>query len=208
MASLRIRIVLSSILFFLAGNLLAETAMDNFSQTNKPQAGDTIAVIKTNQGVIKAVIFTAIVPNAASNFVDLAKQEKYNNVPFHRIIKGFMIQGGDFANRNGTGGYSAKGPDTTIEDEYSPKLSHIRGALAWAKTNRPKSIGSQFFIVHADSHFLDHKTGSGPADGYTVFGQVVDGLDVLDKIATTRTAHGDAPLSPMTIESVTIEQMK
>ena len=209
MATLRIALV--SILFFLAGSLFAETArdsaMDNFSQTNKPQAGDTIAVIKTNQGTMKAVVFTTVVPSAAKNFIDLARQGKYSNVPFHRIIKGFMIQGGDFTNRDGTGGYSAQGPNTTIADEYSPKLTHIRGALSWAKTSRPKSIGSQFFIVHANSHFLDHKPNGGSADGYSVFGQVYEGFEVLDKIAATPTAPGDAPRSPMTIESVTIEQM-
>jgi peptidyl-prolyl cis-trans isomerase B (cyclophilin B) len=203
-----LRIVFSSILFFLAGNLFAETAMDNFSQTNKPEAGDTIAVIKTNQGTMKALLFTKVVPNSAKNFVDLAKQGKYNNVPFHRIIKGFMIQGGDFTNKDGTGGYAAQGPGSTIEDQYSPKLTHIRGALSRAKTARPKSIGSQFFIVHADSHFLDHKPGSGPAEGYSVFGQLFEGTEVLDKIAATPTLSGDAPRSPMTIESITIEEFK
>lgn len=179
-------------------------------QTEKPKAGDTIAVIKTNQGTMKAVLFTKIVPESAQNFIDLAKQGKYSNVPFHRIIKGFMIQGGDFTNKNGTGGHSAKGPGTTVGDQYSANLTHIRGALSWAKTSAPNSIGSQFFVVHPENgaHFLDHPAGGGPAEGYSVFGQLFEGFDVLDKIATTKTQPGDKPVEPMTIESVTIETNK
>lgn len=179
-------------------------------QTEKPKAGEKIAVIKTNQGTMKARLFTSVVPESAQNFIDLATQGKYSNVPFHRIIKGFMIQGGDFTNKDGTGGYAAKGPNTTIGDSYHPSLTHIRGALSWAKTSRPNSIGSQFYIVHPEkgAHFLDHPEGGGPAEGYSVFGQVFDGLDVLDKIANTPTAPGDKPLSPMTIESITIETMQ
>ncbi len=180
------------------------------SQTDKPKSGDTIAVIKTNQGTMKAVIFTSLVPASAKNFVDLAKQGRYTNVPFHRVIKDFMIQGGDFERQNGTGGYSAQGPGTTIADEYNSALSHIRGALSWAKTSMPKSIGSQFYIVHPQkgAHFLDHPAGGGPAEGYSVFGQVYEGLDVIDKIATTSTDSSDKPKSPMTIESVTIETVE
>ncbi|MFN8392530.1 MAG: peptidylprolyl isomerase [Bdellovibrionota bacterium] len=177
------------------------------SQTDKPKSGDTIAVIKTNQGTMKALLFTTLVPASAQNFIDLAKAGKYSDVPFHRVIKNFMIQGGDFTNKNGTGGYAAKGPGSTIADQYSPELTHIRGALAWAKTSRPNSIGSQFYIVHPEkgAHFLDHPPGGGPAEGYSVFGQVYEGLDVIDKIAATATGPDDKPLSPMTIESITIE---
>lgn len=176
-------------------------------QTDKPKKGDTVAVIKTNQGTMKAIIFTSLVTKAANNFVELAKQGKYTNVPFHRVIENFMIQGGDFTNKNGTGGYAASGPGTTIGDEYAPELTHIRGALAWAKTSMPNSIGSQFYIVHPQkgAHFLDHQEGSGPAEGYTVFGQVYEGLEVIDKIATSQTDAQDRPLSPQTIESVSIE---
>ena len=179
------------------------------AQKDAPKSGDTIAVITTNQGVMKAKLFTSLVPESTKNFIELAQQGKYSNVPFHRIIEGFMIQGGDFTNKNGTGGHSAGGPGTTIADQYHPELSHIRGALSWAKTSQPKSIGSQFFIVHPEkgAHFLDHREG-GPADnGYSVFGQVYEGLDVLDKIATTA-VRGESPASPMTIESVTIETVK
>jgi len=183
---------------------------EEFKQTDKPKAGDTIAVIKTNQGTMKAIIFDKVVEESAQNFIELARQGRYSDVPFHRVIKDFMIQGGDFTNKNGTGGYSAKGAGTTIADQYSPKLTHIKGALAWAKTQAPKSIGSQFYIVHGKdgAHFLDHPAGGGPADGYSVFGQLYEGFEVLDKIGNTATGAQDKPNSPMTIESITIEQAK
>ncbi|MCC7440594.1 MAG: peptidylprolyl isomerase [Bdellovibrionales bacterium] len=188
-------------------------ARATFARMNKPQqlqapkAGEPIAVITTNQGVMKARLFGELVPGAVKNFVDLANAGKYVNVPFHRVIKDFMIQGGDFTARNGTGGHAAGGPGTTIGDEYHPELKHLRGALSYAKTARPKSIGSQFYVVHPEkgAHFLDHPANGGPADGYTVFGQVFEGLDVLDKIATTKTDGNDKPLSEMTIQSIKIE---
>ena len=125
-----------------------------FNQLGKPEAGETIAIMKTNHGTMKLRIFEDIVGECATNFVELAKQGKYDGAPFHRIIKDFMIQGGDFTRRNGTGGHSAKGPGTTIGDKYDPRLTHMRGALSWAKTAMPNSIGSQFFIVHGDNvHF-------------------------------------------------------
>lgn len=180
------------------------------AQTEKPKSGDTVAIIKTNQGTMKAKLFTELVPESAANFVELAKQGKYNGAPFHRVISGFMIQGGDFTRKDGTGGHSAKGPNTTISDQYHPDLTHIRGAVAWAKTAMPNSIGSQFYIVHPEggAHFLDHPKNGGPAEGYSVFGQLYEGFDVLDKIASTPTGPNDRPKEPMTIESVTIETVK
>ena len=179
-----------------------------FNQLDKPQAGETIAIMKTNHGTMKLRLFDERVGECATNFIELAKQGKYDGAPFHRIISGFMIQGGDFTNRNGTGGHSAKGPGTTIGDVYDPCLTHMRGALSWAKTALPNSIGSQFFIVHGDDvHILDHaKCGPGPADGYSVFGQLYEGFDVLDEIANVETGRNDRPLEDVIIESVTIEK--
>ena len=184
--------------------------MSDFSQTATPVSGETIAVITTNQGVLKARIFVEIVPAAAQNFIDLANQGKYNNVGFHRVIPDFMIQGGDFTRGDGTGGHAAKGPNSNIGDQYDERLKHSRGALSWAKTQAPNSIGSQFFIVHAakGTPFLDHKPGSGPADGYTVFGQVYEGFEAIDKIAAVKTDSRDKPTSPMMIESITIETIE
>lgn len=204
---MKTRTLCSLILSLLFVSLSQVASAQDFSQSAPPSAGEKIAVIRTNQGVMKARLFSTLVPESVQNFVDLASQGRYTNVPFHRVIRGFMIQGGDFTNKNGTGGYSAKGAGTTIDDQFSSKLSHIRGAVAWAKTSMPKSIGSQFYIVHGQSgaHFLDHPAGGGPNQGYSVFGQLYEGFDVLDKIATTPTGAADRPIAPMTIESVTIE---
>ena len=175
-------------------------------QTQAPVAGDIVAVITTNHGVMKAKLFKDLVPKAVENFVGLIEQEKYVDVPFHRVIEGFMIQGGDFTNKNGTGGHSASGPGTTIADQYHKDLSHVRGALSYAKTAAPKSIGSQFFIVHPEdgAHFLDHPEDGSAHEGYSVFGQLFEGFDVLDTIANTPVGRNDLPKSPCTIESITL----
>lgn len=182
---------------------------ESFSQTAPPVAGDTIAIITTSKGVMRAKIFTSIVPDAARNFVELARQGKYSGTPFHRVIKDFMIQGGDFTKQNGTGGHAARGPGTSIADQYDPRLSHVRGAVAWAKTSAPESIGSQFYIVHPTqgAHFLDHKPDGGASQGYTVFGQLYEGFEVLDAIAKTPTGPGDKPLQDAIIESIEIKTM-
>lgn len=175
-------------------------------QTDAPKAGETKATIKTNRGDMVVRLFPELVPGLVENFVNLAKAGKYQNVPFHRIISGFMIQGGDFTAKNGTGGHSHNGPGTCIGDAYHADLKHVRGALSYAKTARPNSIGSQFFIVHPHegAHFLDHPAKGGPADGYSVFGQVVEGWDVLDAIASVRTDGGDRPYEDQTILDVEI----
>jgi peptidyl-prolyl cis-trans isomerase B (cyclophilin B) len=180
-----------------------------FNQLDKAQSGETIAIIKTNHGEMHARLFPEIVGESAENFIKLAQQGKYDNVPFHRIIKGFMIQGGDFTNRNGTGGHAAKGPGCNIGDCYDARLTHLRGALSWAKTSLPNSIGSQFFIVHPEegTHFLDHPANGGAAEGYSVFGQLFDGFDVLDAIASVKTDRNDRPHEDVLIESVVIEKM-
>lgn len=178
-------------------------------QQDQPKAGEPIAVITTNRGVMKFRLFPDLITEGVNNFTELAKAGKYRGAPFHRVIRDFMVQGGDFTNKNGTGGHSHKGPGTTIGDQYHPDLSHIRGALAYAKTSAPNSIGSQFYIVHPEkgAHFLDHPAGGGPAEGYTVFGQLYEGFDVLDAIATCQTKPGDCPVEPQVIEDIEIQIM-
>jgi cyclophilin family peptidyl-prolyl cis-trans isomerase len=178
-------------------------------QTRAPKTGDTIATIVTTKGTMKALIFTDVLGEVALNFVELAKAGLYKDAPFHRVIKDFMIQGGDFTNKNGTGGHAHKGAGSKIADEYHPELKNIRGALSWAKTAAPCSIGSQFFIVHpADgTPFLDHPKNGGAAEGYSVFGQLFDGFEVLDAIATTKTGRQDLPLEPILIEDIQIDVM-
>ncbi len=178
-------------------------------QKEAPKSGDTLAIMTTSSGTMKFRLFAAEVPECVKNFVELASAGKYSGVPFHRIIANFMVQGGDFENQNGTGGHSYKGPGTTIGDQYHKDLSHIQGALSYAKTARPNSIGSQFFIVHPDdgAHFLDHPAQGGPAEGYSVFGQLFEGLDVLQAIGAVKTGRNDVPVEPVLILSVTIEKM-
>lgn len=163
-----------------------------------PEKGDTIATIKTNKGEIKVLLYTDMVPLTTENFIELANQGKYTDVPFHRVIKGFMIQGGDFQNKNGTGGYSFKGPGTLLKNEFIEGLDHRRGALSMARTAAPDSAGSQFFIVHEDSHFLDGQ--------YAVFGYAYEGMDVVDTIAEMPTDGMDQPLDDAMIESVEISK--
>ena len=159
----------------------------------------TKAVIATEIGDIDVDLFTDGAPKAAQNFVDLANKGFYDDVIFHRVIPGFVIQGGDGehgkksslnAGRVGTGGPGYKFADEPITGDY------YRGALAMANSG-PNTNGSQFFICHQDL------TGKLPKS-YTIFGQVTKGMDVVDKIATAPRNSRDLPDSPVAIKTVTI----
>lgn len=169
-------------------------------QTAPAQKGDTIATISTDKGDIKIKIFVDKVPEIAKNFIELAKSGKYDNVPFHRVIEGFMIQTGDFNNQNGTGGYSYKGAGTKLDDEIAKDLSHIKGAVSMANAG-PNTNGSQFFIVTGDkgATFLDGK--------YSLFGQVIEGQDVADAISKVETGPMDKPVTPIKMIKVTISTL-
>lgn len=168
-------------------------------QKKSPEKGDEIAVLETNMGTIKMKFFPEVAPETVKNFQELAKQGKYTEVPVHRVIDEFMIQMGDFEKGNGTGGYSYKGPGTTIKDEPSVKLQHIYGAVSMAKTSMPNTGGSQFFIVEKQSG-TPHLNGV-----HTVFGQVYEGMEIVEKIAAVKTDGFDRPLEPVVLKSVTIE---
>lgn len=178
-------------------------------QNRVPQKGDTIATLRTSKGEMKAIIFTAEVGECATNFIELAKGGFYKDVPFHRVIADFVLQCGDFTKGNGTGGHSYKGPGTNIGDVFHPELKHVRGALSWAKTARPNSIGSQFFIVHPakGARFLDHPEKGGPAEGYSVFGQVFEGLEVIDAVAALPTDSNDRPREDVFLLDVEISHI-
>ena len=153
--------------------------------------------IKTIYGDIVFQTYDADAPKAATNFVTLASKGFYNDLTFHRVIKGFMIQGGD-PKGNGTGG-----PGYSFEDELNPQTEsyqkgYVRGTVAMANSG-PDTNGSQFFIMHQD-YQLDHK--------YTIFGHVIKGLDVIDKIANVKTNASDAPLTPVIMKSVTVRELK
>lgn len=162
------------------------------------------AVIETSMGTIEAEIFQNEVPEMAKNFLSLAEEGKYDDVPFHRVIKDFMIQTGDFTNRNGTGGHSYKGPGTEIAGEFDENVSsNLRGTLSMANRG-PDTNGSQFFINLVDNTFLDHDQGN-PASQHPVFGKVTKGMDIVDAIGSTETDANDRPTEEVVIESITIK---
>lgn len=170
------------------------TSIMTFNQTDKPAKGEQIVVMKTSMGTIKLRFFPDKAPLAVENFLGHAAAGYYDGVTFHRVIPGFMIQGGD-PKGNGTGGESIWGKE--FKNETSPALTHIRGALSMANAG-PDTNGSQFFIVQKDSQFLD--------GGYSIFGQAFEGLDVVDQIVNVKRDGSDKPLTPVKMEKVTVEK--
>lgn len=152
---------------------------------------DKVAVIKTSRGTIKFKFYPENAPRTVENFVNLAQKGFYNGSPFHRIVKDFVIQTGS------PDGSPGGGPGYTIPAEFNQR-SHVEGTVAMARANDPNSGGSQFYICVRPQPPLDGK--------YTVFGQVVEGMDVVKKIAEVETDQNDRPVKPIAIETVTIEQ--
>jgi len=150
------------------------------------------AVIETNQGAIKFKFFPEQAPNHCRNFIKLAQSGFYNGLIFHRVIKGFMIQGGD---PQGTG---SGGPGWNVNAEFSD-LPHLKGTVSMARAQDPNSAGSQFFICLEAQPRLNGQ--------YTVFGQVTSGQEVVDKIGATPTGPGDRPLEPQVMKKVSIEEI-
>ena len=154
-----------------------------------------IAVIETNFGTIELELFEDQTPITAQNFIDLAQKGFYDGVIFHRVIDGFMIQGGD---PTGTG---MGGPDYTIEDEFLPTLQFTgEGVLAMANTGRPHTGGSQFFITLEKTPWLDGH--------HAVFGKVIKGMDVVHKIGKVATDFSDRPLEDVVMKHVSIRPAK
>ena len=154
-------------------------------------------VIDTNMGEIKAELYPDIAPVTVKNFVDLIKKGFYNGLTFHRVIEGFMIQGG-CPKGNGTGG-----PGYCIKGEFRANgvkndLKHERGVLSMARAMDPDSAGSQFFIMHETSPHLDGQ--------YAAFGKVTDGMDVVDRIASVRTDFNDRPLEKVVINEMRVSE--
>lgn len=155
-----------------------------------------VTITMENGDVMKAELYPEIAPNTVNNFISLIKKGFYDGVCFHRIIAGFMIQGGD---PEGTGmggpGYSIKGEFNS--NGFKNDLKHSKGVLSMARTQIPDSAGSQFFIMHADAPHLDGE--------YAAFGALIEGLDVLDNIATTDTDWSDRQRNPQVMQSVTVD---
>ena len=157
-----------------------------------------IAIINTTEGEMVLELWPDVAPKTVENFKTLARKGFYDGTCFHRVIKGFMIQGGD-PQTNDPGQEShwgAGGPGYTIKAEFNNR-PHARGVISMARSNHPDSAGSQFFICHGEAGFLDGK--------YTAFGKLIKGDDVLEKIATTPTHRPDRPDKRMGVLSITIQ---
>ena len=156
-----------------------------------------VTIEMENGGVIKAELYPEIAPNTVANFVNLVESGFYDGLIFHRVIPGFMIQGGD---PQGTG---MGGPGYSIKGEFARNgfkqnnLKHSRGVLSMARSMMPNSAGSQFFIMHASAPHLD--------GDYAAFGKVTQGMDVVDGIANTRTGAQNRPVSEQRIKKATVE---
>ena len=155
-----------------------------------------ITIEMTNGDIIKAELYPDVAPNTVNNFLSLVNKGFYNGLIFHRVIKGFMIQGGC---PDGTGmggpGYSIKGEFN--QNRFKNDLKHSAGVLSMARAMHPDSAGSQFFIMHKDAPHLD--------GAYAAFGKVTEGMDVVNKIAEERTDYSDRPLKTQKIKSMTVD---
>jgi peptidyl-prolyl cis-trans isomerase B (cyclophilin B) len=195
------KIMISICAFALSLGVTTAVAADTNKSEAKPapKAADQkeVAVIKTSEGEMIVEFWPDVAPKTVENFKTLAKKGFYDGTCFHRVIKGFMIQGGDPLTKDaskedmwGTGD-----PGYKIKAEFNDH-SHTRGVLSMARSQDPNSAGSQFFICHGNPTFLDHQ--------YTTFGKLIKGDDVLEKIATTPTHPPDRPDKRMNIESIKI----
>ena len=157
-----------------------------------------VTIEMENGGVIKAELYPDVAPQSVRNFVSLVSKGFYDGLIFHRVISGFMIQGGD---PQGTG---MGGPGYHIYGEFRQngfdnRLKHTRGVLSMARAMMPNSAGSQFFIMHEDAPHLD--------GGYAAFGKVIEGMDTVDAIAAARTGANDRPLQPQVMKKVTVDTL-
>ena len=155
-----------------------------------------VTIEMENGDIIKAELYPEIAPNTVNNFISLVKSKFYDGVIFHRVIRGFMIQGGD------PQGIGIGGPGYSIKGEFTMNgvkndLKHTRGVLSMARSMAPNSAGSQFFIMHEDGEFLDGQ--------YAAFGKVLEGMDVVDAIAAVKTDGNDRPLTEQKIASIRVD---
>jgi peptidyl-prolyl cis-trans isomerase B (cyclophilin B) len=157
-----------------------------------------VTITMDNGDIIKAELYPEIAQNTVNNFISLVKKGFYDGLTFHRIISGFMIQGGD------PDGIGTGGPGYSIRGEFSGNghkndLSHTPGVLSMARAQHPDSAGSQFFIMHAAAPYLDGQ--------YAGFGKVIEGMDAVNKIAASETDWNDAPTTPVVIRSMTVDTL-
>lgn len=159
-------------------------------------ANPVVTITMENGDVMKAELYPEVAPNTVNNFISLVKKGYYDGLIFHRVIRGFMIQGGC---PQGTG---MGGPGYSIKGEFSQNgvkndLKHTEGVLSMARSMMPNSAGSQFFIMHKDAPHLD--------GAYAAFGKITEGMNIVDKIANERTDYSDRPLKEQKIKSMTVD---
>ncbi|MGL4571404.1 MAG: peptidylprolyl isomerase [Clostridium sp.] len=206
--SLKLKVILVVALGVLAMSIAGcsnEKAKENVKEDNKPKQTEEkidekdlpVVTIKVKDfGTMKGVLYPNKAPNTVNNFIELANSGFYNNLTFHRVIKDFMIQGGD---PEGTGmggpGYSIKGEFTS--NGFDNDLKHTEGVLSMARSQSKDSGGSQFFVMTADAPHLD--------GDYAAFGKITEGLDVLHKIESVKTDKNDKPITEVKIESIKVD---
>ncbi len=161
-----------------------------------PEKNPIVTITMENGDIMKAELYPDIAPQSVYNFISLIKKGFYDGLIFHRVIKGFMIQGGDPEGIGiGGPGYSIKGEFAI--NGFANDLKHTAGVLSMARAAHPDSAGSQFFIMHKDSPHLDGQ--------YAAFGRIIEGQDIVDKIAETATGYQDKPVTPQVMKTVTVE---
>ena len=177
--------IIIAVVMFFSISAFAEVKNKKFTKEEIEKMSDARAVIETKFGKIELKFFPDIAPNHVNNFIELAKKGFYDGTLFHRVIPGFMIQGGDPNSKDPDKSRHGMGsPGFTVKAEFSDK-PHKKGTLSMARSSHPDSAGSQFFICVADASFLDGK--------YTVFGEVVSGMEVADKIVSQPRDKKDNP---------------
>jgi len=188
----KISLMLLAAMLILTTGCFAADGKNSADNGGKEKVANRIAVFETNKGTFEIELFEDKTPITTKNFIDLAQKGFYDGVIFHRVIDGFMIQGGD---PEGTG---MGGPGYTIEDEFLPELTFDgEGLLAMANTGRPHTGGSQFFITLAKTDWLNGK--------HTIFGKVVQGMEVVREIGHSKTDFSDRPVQEVVMEKVTIK---
>jgi len=189
---------LKNILFILAiiAVSISINKSEGIAEDKVEKGGNPVVLIKTSKGDIKVELDKEKAPISVENFLSYVNDGYYNGTIFHRVIKNFMIQGGGF-----TADMKQKPTKDPIKNEAKNGLSNAKGTLAMARTSVVDSATSQFFINLIDNKFLDHGTRDY---GYAVFGKVIEGMDVVDKIAIVPTGYQDVPTETITIESITL----
>lgn len=198
-------IQIAALLFALAASAfaLAEQAEPNEEATPVEQKNPIATIVMADGGEIKIELYPEYAPITVNNFISLANSGFYDGVIFHRVIRGFMIQGGD-PDGKGTGGPGYRIKGEFGNNKVNNPLKHTRGVISMARQGNPyfpamayNTAGSQFFIMHADSPYLDND--------YAAFGMVLEGMDVVDRIAETKTGANDRPVTDQVMQSVRVE---